>query len=207
MNEYREKYKSVTVSNAEETAQELLKEEALTGLFSIEQITRKSTYKVKSHATIMHDMTTNRIEEHLALDMVRSAKEYELVGKMLDFQVPLKSSKENCGVGKIDLFAQKGNVATLLELKVKGSTETLLRCVLEIFTYWKQLDHQKFLYDFGLSQENIVKKAVLVFADSVAYRQYENKEKYPNTHALMEKLGVELFLLSETNGSYTVSKP
>jgi len=207
MIEYREKYKAVTVSNTEDMARELLEEEALTGLFSIEQISRKSSYKVKSHATIMHDMTTNRIEEHLALDMVRSAKEYDLIGKMLDFQVPIKNIRKDCGVGKIDIIAYNGSDVTLLELKAKNSSETLLRCVLEIFTYWKQLDHQKFLYDFGLSQENIVKKAVLVFVDSVAYRQYENKEKYPNTHELMEKLGVELFLLGETDGSYTVSKP
>jgi hypothetical protein len=38
---------------------------------------------------------------------------------------------------------------------------------------------------------------VLVFDDSLAYRQFMDKERYPHTHRLMKLLGVDLFLLNK----------
>lgn len=62
-------------------------------------------------------------------------------GKLVGYQIPLKTpgGTDNDGLGKIDLLAQNGTTATLLELKQANSKEHPLRAFLEAYTYWKQL--------------------------------------------------------------------
>ena len=59
----------------------------------------------------------------------------------MGYQIPLKTpgGTDNDGLGKIDLLAQNGTTATLLELKQANSKEHPLRAFLEAYTYWKQL--------------------------------------------------------------------
>ena len=81
-------------------------------------------------------------------------------GKILDYQVPLKNKSTDKGLGKIDLISVKesskpGNkIIYFLELKKDNSKETLLRCILEAYTYSKIIDKVKFCNDFHLPFEN-----------------------------------------------------
>ena len=99
---------------------------------AIPVITRKKTYKTKSHAgTFSKD--SNRVEEIVAIkmfDQSKNAQAYEFIGKIIDYQTPLKSKGDDVA-GKIDLLSYDGHILRILELKKSDSEETMLRCVLE----------------------------------------------------------------------------
>ncbi|MBO4745686.1 MAG: hypothetical protein J5613_01275, partial [Alphaproteobacteria bacterium] len=113
---------------------------------------------------------------------------YDIIGHMCDFQTPLKGSEKDSGVGEIDLFSynKKTNTVYLLELKREDNKESILRCVLEIYTYWKQLMHNKFLKDFNLPSNAKIVPAVLVFQDGKQHQQF--KSDLTETKKLMKKL-------------------
>lgn len=86
-------------------------------------------------------ISTNRKEEILAKLLYRQGDVVGL-GKILDYQTPLKSEKSD-SYGKIDLLSynEKDNLISIVELKYRPSVsdETLLRCILEAYTYYKLL--------------------------------------------------------------------
>ena len=147
---------------------------------------------------------TNREEDRIAKE-IHKEKVYKELGEVFDYQVPLKKTNKDTGVGKIDLvaFNKNENNVYLLELKRRDSTETLLRCVLEIYTYWKQLNKDNFKksFDFLPLDANII-PAVLIFKDSVQYKQYESE--HPKTRKLMKVLGIQTFVV--TQAKYTIVK-
>ena len=86
-------------------------------------------------------ISTNRKEEILAKLLYRQGDVGGL-GKILDYQTPLKEKKSD-SYGKIDLLSynKKDNLISVVELKYRPSVsdETLLRCILEAYTYYKLL--------------------------------------------------------------------
>lgn len=86
-------------------------------------------------------ISTNRKEEILAKLLYRQGDVVGL-GKILDYQTPLKEKKSD-SYGKIDLLSynKKDNLISVVELKYRPSVsnETLLRCILEAYTYYKLL--------------------------------------------------------------------
>lgn len=85
-------------------------------------------------------------------------KVFDVIGKIIDYQTPLKDIQTD-KAGKIDLLAYNENEKTLriLELKKLDSKETMLRCVLEAYTYLKIVDKAKLLKDFGLPKNTKLK--------------------------------------------------
>ena len=85
---------------------------------------------------------TNRKEEILAKLLFYQGNIDEL-GYLFDYQTPLKATR-NDSYGKIDLlgYNKDDKCYSVIELKYRpsGSEETLLRCVLEAYTYYKLLD-------------------------------------------------------------------
>lgn len=85
---------------------------------------------------------TNRKEEILA-ELLFYQREVDGLGYIFDYQTPLKVT-QNDSYGKIDLlgYNQDDECYSVIELKYRpsGSEETLLRCVLEAYTYYKLLD-------------------------------------------------------------------
>jgi hypothetical protein len=158
----------------------------------IEPITRENSYKVDSHKGKQND-GSNRKEELLALSMFRNQNKYDYIGKIIDYQVPLKNKRSD-EAGKIDLLSNNlGKELILLELKSKDNLETLLRCVLEIATYWHLIDRRKLCKDFSYLENTIVKKAVLVYLNGSQHEEYKNN---PNIRTLMETLDVGIFLFN-----------
>lgn len=82
------------------------------------------------------------------------------LGNIIDYQVPLKG-KQSDKIGKIDLvgYSEQTRRFSLIELKYHpvGSQETLLRCVLEIYTYYKFLNKERFIADFITNYPNNLK--------------------------------------------------
>ena len=85
---------------------------------------------------------TNRKEEILA-KLLFYQREVAGLGYIFDYQTPLKKT-QNDSYGKIDLlgYNKDDKCYSIIELKYRpsGSEETLLRCVLEAYTYYKLLD-------------------------------------------------------------------
>ena len=94
---------------------------------------------------------TNRKEEILAKLLFYQCK-VDGLGYIFDYQTPLKATK-NDSYGKIDLlgFNQDDKCYSVIELKYRpsGSEETLLRCILEAYTYYKLLDLKQIKSDVG----------------------------------------------------------
>ena len=175
----------------------------------IKMITREKSYKVDTHDGIIKNKGSKREEEKIAMKLFdlsqNQGKVFEIIGKIIDYQTPLKDIQTD-KAGKIDLLAynEKENPKTLriLELKKLDSKETMLRCVLEAYTYLKVVDKAKLLKDFGLPKNTKIKACPFVFYGKEQYKEMQEDRK--NLKELIEKLEIEVIYLKEENGEYNV---
>ena len=169
---------------------------------TIKMISRESSYNVKTHDGKIKDEKSNRKEEKIAMELFnisqKEGKKFYIIGKILDYQTPLKN-KQGDEAGKIDLLAYNKDSDTgilrILELKKADSDETMLRCVLEAYTYLKIADKAKLLKDFGLPEDTIVKACPFVFFEGEQYKEMQEDRKY--LKELMKKLDVDPIYLKE----------
>lgn len=171
-------------------------------LKDIKSISRKSSYKTLTHEGVIKKRNSGRNEEILAKDMFNQGANigaFDVVGKIIDYQTPLKNVQKD-EAGKIDLLAYDGATVRILELKVEDSPETMLRCVLEGYTYLATVDKAKLLADFGLPQHTVIKACPLVGLNSMQHD--EMTEDRPKLKELMEMLGIESIYYKEENGKY-----
>ncbi len=165
----------------------------------IPRITRRRSYRSVSRTGI-HERESNREEEKIAMTLFQQSQKngisFQGVGKVLDYQTPLKN-KRNDRVGKIDLlsYEPRSNILRVMELKRPESLETLLRCVLEATIYLKTLDTKKLIADFQgrIPETAIFKASPLVFEQSAQTLEY--RENRPWLSALMKRLDCEPFFL------------
>ena len=178
----------------------------------IKMISRENSYKVDSHDGKNKDNDSNREEEIIAMKLFDSSqnqgKVFDIIGKIIDYQTPLKNVRGD-KAGKIDLLAYNENeeekTLRILELKKPDSEETMLRCVLEAYTYLKVVDKDKLLKDFGLPEDTEIKACPFVFYDGEQHQEMkEIKDSRKNLGELIEKLGIEVIYLKEENGEYSV---
>lgn len=204
-------YLGVT-SDTEEYYTEIIAEWLLDNFYlfdTIKMISRESSYKVDSHNGIIKDENSNREEEKIAMELFDYSQNkgvtFDIIGKIIDYQTPLKSVQKD-DVGKIDLLAynEKEKTLKILELKKPDSKETMLRCVLEAYTYLKVVDKDKLLKDFGLPENTIVKACPFVFFDGAQYKEIQEGRKH--LKELMKNLDVEPIYLKGEGGEYKAVK-
>jgi hypothetical protein len=146
---------------------EVIAEELLNSYQEIEKIgnnvqLRKKTFKASHKGIPSVGARLRRFgnlkfsEKLLAIALNNSDANY-CFGKILDYEVPLKKTRID-KFGKIDLIALEESTHSikLVELKIRkteGTDETLLRAILEIYTYYKLIVNSlnKFLKDYELS--------------------------------------------------------
>ena len=169
----------------------------------IKPITREKSYKVDSHDGIIKNEESKREEEKIAMKLFdlsqNQRKVFDVIGKIIDYQTPLKDIQ-------IDLLAynKKEKILRILELKRPGSKETMLRCVLEAYTYSKVVDKAKLLKDFGLAEDTVIKACPFVFYGKEQYREMQQDREHLKD--LIEKLGIEVIYLEEKNEEYSIKK-
>jgi len=176
-------------------SRELLKEKKFVLLGKIAQINRVN-YNVDTHDG-KHNGNTNRAEEIFAMRL--KGKKLEKLGFVIEYQVPLKEKRSD-DAGKIDLVTSTNESIYIVELKYIGNKETLLRAILEIWTYYKQLNKVNFLKSFKLLKQNKIediRKAVLLSVDCNAYNEAKELSKRPKLKQLAKALDVDIFLLEE----------
>ena len=205
-------------TRAEHFAEAILdqKNGGLNKLNSIAPVLRGNDYFMDTHDGTTPNASSNREEERLALALFGQI--IPGLGEIIDYQVPLKNKQKDMGVGKVDLLAYQEKTATLvlIELKKPDNEETLLKAVLEVFTYSKLMDQPKLKREFQAKFKGKfkmptdpdkidIKTAVLVGEDSRARKEdYEwGKKNGGKTYALMEKLGV-IFKCYKTTASIKV---
>ena len=127
---------------------------------------------------------------------------YDHIGKIIDYQIPLKSKRTDAA-GKIDLIAFDEKELRVLELKKQSSNETMLRCVLEGYTYMRTADIKKLLDDFSLPQGIKVSTSPFVFRNSIQWKEWN--EDRPMLKKLMSELNIKPYFIYESNGNYEVS--
>lgn len=180
-------------------SRELLKAKNLVLLEKIDQINRIN-YNVDTHDG-QHNGDTNRAEEIFAMRL--KGKKLEKLGFVVEYQVPLKKKRSD-DAGKIDLVTSANESVYIVELKYIGNKETLLRAILEIWTYYKQLNKVNFLNSFKLPKQNNIediRKAVLLSVDCNAYNEAKELSKRPKLKQLAKALDVVIFLLGKKQGT------
>lgn len=158
-------------------------------LFDQIQKIKRVNYKINSHNGTTPRETSNRKEERIALALAQK-KVLNPLGEVIDYQVPLKS-KQSDRAGKIDLmtFDKSTGILRLIELKAPKSKETLLRCVLEIYTYYKTVDMYELLRSYGLhGKYSEVRICPLFFKGSTQDNEYNALVNHGNLVGLMNKM-------------------
>lgn len=169
----------------------------------IPKITRENSYKTSSHNGDF-DINTPREEEKIAMEMFNQSKSgmgYDFIGEIIDYQTPLKNRRSDIA-GKIDLLSYDGNYLRVLELKKPDSDESMLRCVLEGYTYLKTVDTIKLIDDFELPKGTKVVASPFVFKYGQQFQ--EMLEKRPYLYKLMEMLEINPYYIVKQDNIYTV---
>jgi hypothetical protein len=192
---------------SEVIAQELLKKLQL--FDTITTVSRGSSYYRENHKDISIDLNSNRGEEIFAKRI--AYLNLDNLGDILDYQIPLKDTRNDKGLGKIDLISFNKKLCSLfmIELKYENNHETLLRAVLEAYTYFKVVDKTKLKDDFFNNHKFILNKksstvdpkqvnvipAVLLTPNCTPYKELKEVEdkKRPNLKALILALNVKSY--------------
>lgn len=133
----------------------------------------------------------------------RAGETVGAIGTVIDYQIPLKSSLAD-PIGKIDLLSESSDSVYAIELKRNESRETLLRCILEAYTYSRSVDKKKLFADFGIGAGKTLKTAILIYENSAPYKEYlglRNGER-PGLKMLFEALEIWPFLLRRAKNMY-----
>lgn len=171
-------------------------------LDQIKVISRQSPYRVDGHDGIPDHPDSNREEELIAMAMKRQGT-MPIVGRILDYQTPLKNVQRD-KAGKIDLLAYDGTTLRILELKEPDSKETMLRCVLEGYTYSKTVDQVKLLADFELDADTKIEACPFVFLGR--YQWQEMQQERPYLKQLINALNSKPFYIAEKEGIYQITE-
>lgn len=169
----------------------------LSELKSISMISRTKSYNIIAHNRIDINPKSNRHEEIFAKELLNLHD--ERLGTILNYQIPLKNTQKD-KAGKIDLisFNERRNSVHLIELKYDGNKETLLRTVLEIFTYSKIVDSDRLLRDFPEIKSDLGPKiipTVLMTKECTCFKELEEmvNGKRPKLKELSQELGIEFY--------------
>ena len=171
-------------------------------LENIKKIKREKSYKISDHKGISLNINSNRKEELIAMEIFKIGK-LPLIGKILDYQTPLKNKRYD-EAGKIDIVSiDDNNIVHILELKKDDSRETMLRSVLEIYTYFRTIDIKKFLLDFNLDTSYSVECSPLVYFGGFQYKELK-RYKSVFLKKFMNKLNIKPFYYIKENNSYRI---
>jgi hypothetical protein len=125
---------------------------------------------------------------------------------------------QNGGAGEIDLlsFDKDKKILRILEMKHPNSNDTMLHCVLEAYTYLKQVDRQKLIRDFNHDKKTDIPEDTPIVACPFVFRhtldgkdgyQYEEMQQdCPELKKLMELLEIKPLYIEEVEGQYRASE-
>ena len=149
-----------------------------------------------------------QIEKWKAKSFCNIKENVEGLGKFCYFEMPItrdskseRQTKEK--EGKVDLISYKNKNIHIIEIKKNKSRETLLRCIMEIYTYYKQLNINEVINQFNKKfnekAEHII-PTILIYqnktkenaAPSISEIADNLKDKYRNQRELLYKMAEDI---------------
>lgn len=174
----------------------------------ITTITRKRSYKYDHNSS--DNKISNRSEEIFAKELCKKyeKEEFRDIGIILDYQTPLKNVRSD-KAGKVDLvsYNSRKNEIYFIELKWEIAKDTLLRCILEAYTYSKIVDKKKLIEDFNkdgkikIDENAKIVPCVLIFNNTNASEMHQNEKEYPYLHKLINELKVKIIVIDKIETS------
>lgn len=171
---------------------------------------RKNSFRLNSHHG-QCQLSTD-ISQHVEKRFCRALfnlKELPLLGKILDYEVPFKEKSESKH-GDIDLLSYKDGKLFVIEAKKIGSSESILKAILEAYVYSKLVYAAKktFYADFKIDSGVTIKPVVLTFVNSTSGQQLMGIAQYPNIKALIDKINNNLIKTGiEKIGFFLITNP
>lgn len=185
---------------------------------------RENNFKIKNHEgycklqTEINQFTEKRFCR--ALFNKYNENEHPLLGKILDYEVPLTAPKqektEKVNQGDFDLVSKRNGAILVFEVKKAQSNESLLKAILQIFTYVTRLSDSnlinEFLEDYNPDDKKIT-PCILTFNNAASGKQISEIEKYPKLQNLIAKINsqlednkigeLEFYIVDNPNEDYT----
>lgn len=187
------------IQNSGEFYTEIISKELLHQEIDIKRIVRKRKY-LSVNTRSIHSGSSNRLEERFAKLLHR--ENLDGLGEVFDYQIPLKDVQSR-NAGKIDLVTKTNENIFLVELKGPlNRKDTLLRSVLEAWTYSKQIGpgflqecKEKIIKSEQIIEPEDIKPAVLLFPGTLAYDETKEIQRgdRPQLSALVKRLNVLIF--------------
>jgi uncharacterized protein (UPF0335 family) len=173
----------------------------------IPRIDRKGCYIQESHRQLASEKKgfAEKNEKYLAQNLYGLI--FDGIGEIIDFETPISDGS----FGEVDLLGYNENggdgVLSLIELKREDSPETILRAILEICTYFLQIDIEKLkeeLKEKGFDVKK-VRKVVLTFKGNDQLERFKKPDCI--VHELAEKLKVDVLALEKKGSEYKLTTP
>ena len=189
-------------------AEKLLKSNVLEGITHFET-SEYHTYLCGYHhkTEVTKPVFSYSSIEELTMNLYNFHPHDEMFLYAADYQVPVNKGTIGKGdtselYGKIDLITvdQAKKEIYLMKVEMSDSTNSLLSSILEIYTYFKQIDKVKLSreigekYEFRLTGFFKVKPAILVFEGKEQHLQLRSK-LFKSVQKLMFKLGIKAFII------------
>lgn len=145
------------------------------------------------------DSPINLTEKRIAICFYNMVQGIEVFDEPLHYETPIGENE----LGAVDLIYKDNNYINLIELKSGKSPETLLRAILEIYTYYKKINKVKFRSDFNLNS-NLKFRLVLLLEETTISAQEANKLNIYNELLNLIKLiqtecPVKIYTFNELN--------
>lgn len=144
----------------------------------------------------------NLTEKRLAICFYNMVQGIDVFDEPLHYETPIGEDE----LGAIDLIYKDNNYINLIELKSGKSPETLLRAILEIYTYYKKINKEKFYSDFNLNS-SLKFRLVLLLEETTISAQEANKLNIYNELSNLIKLiqmecPVKIYTFNELNRNF-----
>jgi hypothetical protein len=155
---------------------------------------RQRTFRCGDHTGQIKLQTgIEQITEKRMLRAMFNQVEVPVLGKVLDYEVPLKET-DDAEHGDIDLLCVQSDEALCVEAKKPGASESILKAILQAFVYTSLVAtcRDRFLTDFGLQTTCSLTPAVLTFATAPSGRQLKRHAALPNLLSLIRLINSKL---------------
>ncbi len=150
--------------------------------------------KFKNYCKHGKEDSSSTSETRLVQCLCYNSKQNKGEIEIIDYQIPTTNGQKD----NIDLFVRKGENFYITEVKTFGSNESILRCVLEIETYYEKLN-DNFLTKYKIKSWKNVKKAILIDKTSKSWEQKDQAW----AKNLLKKFNIKVFELKQ---DFTISE-
>jgi hypothetical protein len=155
-------------------------------LGSIPEKKRTLVYRQESHF-----IEGEKKEKILAHSLQKTT--FNDIGEILDYEIPLRIDDNDGDVGDIDMLTYNCDKKqySIIELKLKWNEDSLLHAILQICTYYRQVNKEKLFAEYKKHSDKDIQKVVFIFKGSRQYEDLQSKKM----QKLAKLLDVKILIL------------